>query len=156
MRSPALNLPPDARVARRVSRPRGRRRKVGMKRAFERPAPSDGVRVLVDRLWPRGQRKEQLAIDLWLKDLAPSDALRRWYGHEPDRWASFAEKYRAELSQHADVVRVLDELRRRGRVTLLYGARDRARNNAIVLRDVLEELRLGPGHVSSSAIRKGD
>lgn len=97
------------------------------------------MRVLVDRLWPRGVSKEQLAVDFWLKDAAPSDALRRWYGHKPGRWESFAAKYRAELAQRADLLRLLDELRRRGRVTLLYGARDTARNNAIVLRAVLEE-----------------
>ena len=99
------------------------------------------MRVLVDRLWPRGLNKTQLAVDFWLKDAAPSDALRRWYGHQPGRWASFAAKYRAELAQRANVLRLLDELRRRGRVTLLYSARDTARNNAVVLREVLEERR---------------
>ncbi len=103
------------------------------------------MRILVDRLWPRGLSKEQLAIDFWLKDAAPSPALRRWFGHEPRRWASFAAKYRAELEHRADVLRLLDEARRRGRVTLLYGARDAARNHAIVLRDVLEERRC-PGN----------
>lgn len=99
------------------------------------------MRVLVDRLWPRGLTKEQLAVDFWLKEAAPSDALRRWYGHQPSRWKSFAEKYRAELEQRTDLLRLLDELRRRGRVTLLYGARDTARNNAVVLQDVLEKRR---------------
>ena len=112
-----------------------------MKRAYERLSPDDGMRVLVDRLWPRGLRKEQLAVDFWLKDAAPSDELRRWYGHDPRRWESFAARYRAELEQRTDLLRLLDELRRRGRVTLLYGARDTARNNAIVLREVLEERR---------------
>lgn len=97
--------------------------------------------MLVDRLWPRGLTKEQLAVDFWLKDAAPSNALRRWYGHEPRRWESFAAKYRAELAQRTDLLRLLDELRRRGRVTLLYGARDTTRNNAVVLREVLEERR---------------
>lgn len=99
------------------------------------------MRVLVDRLWPRGLSKDHLAIDFWLKDAAPSDELRRWYGHKPRRWESFAAKYRAELAQRLDLLRLLDELRRRGRVTLLYGARDTARNNAVVLRAVLEERR---------------
>ena len=99
------------------------------------------MRVLVDRLWPRGLTKEQLAVDFWLKEAAPSDALRRWYGHKPSRWRSFAAKYRAELEQRTDLLRLLDEMRRRGRVTLLYGARDTARNNAVVLREVLEERR---------------
>ncbi|HJQ62251.1 MAG TPA: DUF488 family protein [Burkholderiales bacterium] len=114
---------------------------MGLKRAYEAPSASDGMRVLVDRLWPRGLSKEQLAVDFWLKEAAPSDALRRWYGHQPSRWKSFAEKYRAELEQRADLLRLLDELRRRGRVTLLYGARDTARNNAVVLQDVLEKCR---------------
>jgi uncharacterized protein YeaO (DUF488 family) len=112
---------------------------VGLKRAYDRPSPGDGMRVLVDRLWPRGLSKEQLAVDFWLKDVAPSDALRRWYGHESTRWASFSAKYRAELARRTDLLRLLDDLRRRGRVTLLYSARDAARNNAVVLREVIEE-----------------
>ncbi len=110
-----------------------------LKRAYEPPSPDDGMRVLVDRLWPRGLSKEQLAVDLWLKEVAPSDELRHWYGHEPSRWKSFAAKYRAELAQRTDLLRLLDELRRRGQVTLLYGARDTTGNNAVVLREVLEE-----------------
>ena len=94
---------------------------MGLKRAYEAPAPGDGVRVLVDRLWPRGLSKEQLAIDFWLKDAAPSDALRRWYGHDPRRWNAFALKYRAELARRTDPLRLLDELRRRGRVTRARG-----------------------------------
>jgi uncharacterized protein YeaO (DUF488 family) len=115
--------------------------RIGLKRAYERAAPSDGIRVLVDRLWPRGVGKERLAIDFWLKDLAPSDTLRRWYAHEPCRWAAFAERYRAELAGHEDLLHLLDDLRRRNDVTLLYAARDPARNNALVLREVLEERR---------------
>ena len=122
-------------------RARGTRCAVGLKRAYEHPSPNDGMRVLVDRLWPRGLSKEQLAVDFWLKDAAPSAALRRWYKHEPRRWELFAVKYRNELAQRTDLLRLLDELRRRGRVTLLYGARDTARNNAVVLREVLEERR---------------
>lgn len=135
---------PERLVVRRATkrvRARGTRCAVGLKRAYEAPSPDDGMRVLVDRLWPRGLRKEQLAVDFWLKDAAPSDALRRWYGHEPRRWELFAAKYRTELAQRTDLLHLLDELRRRGRVTLLYGARDTARNNAVVLREVLEERR---------------
>lgn len=127
--------------ARPRMRPRGARCSVGLKRAYERPSPGDGMRVLVDRLWPRGLSREQLEVDLWLKDAAPSDALRRWYGHSPSRWESFAAKYRAELAQRADLLHLLDELRRRGRITLLYGARDTDCNNAVVLREVLEQRR---------------
>ena len=75
---------------------------------------------------------------MWLKDLAPSDALRRWYGHDPARWATFADRYRIELARHSDLLHLLHDLRRRGPLTLLYGARDSARNNAVVLREVLE------------------
>ncbi|HSN39323.1 MAG TPA: DUF488 family protein [Burkholderiales bacterium] len=122
-------------------RARSTRCAVGLKRVCEQPSPGDGMRVLVDRLWPRGLSKEQLTVDFWLKDAAPSDALRRWYGHKPSRWESFAAKYRAELALRTDLLRLLDELRHRGRVTLLYGARDTVRNNAVVLREVLEERR---------------
>lgn len=130
------NTRPRARI-----RPRGARCAVGLKRAYEHPSRGDGMRVLVDRFWPRGLSKDELEVDLWLKDAAPSDALRRWYGHTPSRWESFAAKYRAELAQRADLLHLLDELRRRGRITLLYGARDTDHNNAVVLRDVLEERR---------------
>jgi uncharacterized protein YeaO (DUF488 family) len=135
LKRPATRLP-----AKRV-KTRGTRRAVALKRAYERSAPGDGMRVLVDRLWPRGLSKTQLAIDFWLKDAAPSDALRRWYGHDPRRWASFAARYRTELARRPDLLHLLDELRRRGRVTLLYGARDTAHNNAVVLRQVLDERR---------------
>ena len=106
---------------------------VCLKRAYERPSADDGVRVLVDRLWPRGLSRARLAVDFWLKEVAPSDALRRWYGHNPIRWASFATKYRAELALRNDLLDLLDQLRCRGRVTLLYGARDTNRNNAVVV-----------------------
>lgn len=138
----------DARKATKRVRARGARCAVDLKRAYERPSPDDGMRVLVDRLWPRGLSKGQLAVDFWLKDVSPSDALRRWYGHDPRRWKSFATKYRAELAPKTDLLRLLDELRHRGRVTLLYGARDTARNNAVVLREVLDEQRFTARKVS--------
>ena len=140
MRQPFRERLNARKTAKRV-RARGTRCAVSLKRAYEHPSPDDGMRVLVDRLWPRSLSKEQLAVDFWLKDAAPSDELRRWYGHDPRRWESFAKKYRTELAQRTDLLRLLDELRRRGRVTLLYGARDIARNNAVVLRAVLEERR---------------
>ena len=120
-----------------------RAHEVVLERAYEAHAPRDGLRVLVDRLWPRGLSRKALAVDFWLKDLAPSEALRRWYGHRPGRWASFATRYRAELAQERRdaLLRLLDELRERGQVTLLYGARDTARNHAVVLREILEERR---------------
>jgi uncharacterized protein YeaO (DUF488 family) len=122
----------------------GRRRagrRVAVKRVYDEHGSSDGTRVLVDRLWPRGISRERAAADLWLKDVAPSDALRRWFGHDPRRWASFRRKYRAELAQRPDLLEQLDGLRRRGPLTLVYGARDEARNQAVVLRQVLEDRR---------------
>ena len=112
-----------------------------VKRVRESAAADDGVRVLVDRLWPRGLTRKMVMADLWLKDIAPSSALRRWYGHDPRRWTVFEEKYRSELEQHADLLRRLDALCQDGRVTLVYDAGDESRNNAIVLRDVLIERR---------------
>lgn len=110
---------------------------IRLKRVFAAPEAEDGQRILVDRLWPRGMRKEKAALDGWMKDLAPSTELRHWFGHEPARWAGFRERYAAELVQHSDL---LDELRQRARkhrVTLLFAARDEAHNEAVVLKDVL-------------------
>jgi uncharacterized protein YeaO (DUF488 family) len=131
---------------------------VKLKRAYERPAVDDGVRVLVDRLWPRGLAKRQVAADLWLKDAAPSDALRRWFGHDPLRWERFRAKYRAELARRADIVDQLDGLRHRGPLTLVYSARDEAHNQAVVLREVLEARRRHPSRRprTGPGIRKGD
>lgn len=113
---------------------------VHLKRAYDEPSRTDGYRVLVDRLWPRGMKKEALPLDLWARDLAPSPALRRWFGHDPARFGEFARRYHAEL--RAEPARsILAELTRRaarGTVTLVYGARDREHNGAVVLRDAIE------------------
>ncbi|WP_242370814.1 MULTISPECIES: DUF488 domain-containing protein [Anaeromyxobacter] len=117
---------------------------VRLKRAYDGPERSDGYRVLVDRLWPRGVKKEALALDLWAKDLAPSPGLRRWFGHDPARFREFARRYHAELGTGPAQV-LLAELGRRAAhrtVTLVYGARDREHNGAVVLRDLIAE---GPG-----------
>ena len=114
---------------------------VRIKRAYEKPSRSDGYRVLVDRLWPRGVNKENLDLDLWAKELAPSDALRRWFGHDPARWREFAVRYPREL-RAGPARQLIDELSRRaahGNVTLVYGARDEEHNGAIVLRDEIEQ-----------------
>lgn len=114
---------------------------VQLKRIYEPPQKSDGYRVLVDRVWPRGLSKDAAQIDLWMKDIAPSTALRKWFNHDPARWVGFQEKYRAELRELGDK---LDELRDRAKkepVTLLYGAKDTEHNQAVVLRDVLAEKR---------------
>jgi uncharacterized protein YeaO (DUF488 family) len=116
-----------------------RRRPVKLKRVYEEPSLADGMRVLVDRLWPRGLTKHDVSADLWLRDAAPSSALRRWYGHDAKRWRRFSSKYRGELAGQPDVLELLDDLRRRAPVTLIFGARDKAHSHAIVLREVLEE-----------------
>lgn len=107
--------------------------------------PHGGSRVLVDRLWPRGIRKEALAPDLWLRDLGPSNDLRHWFGHQPDRWDEFRRRYREELAQkpQQQLLDQLETLARQGPLTLLYGARDEQHNQAVVIREVLEE-RLSP------------
>ncbi len=114
-------------------------RNVCVKHASSKPLPADGMRVLVESRWPAGLRKEEVAADLWLKDAAPSDDLRRWYAREPDRWHAFAARYRAELRQRPGLLRLLRELRRRGPLTLLHGMRDASHNYALVVRELLEK-----------------
>ena len=125
------------RVNRRTAR-RGARRPIKLKTVYETPEPADGLRVLVDRLWPRGLSQPEVAADLWLREAAPSNALRRWFGHDPRRWGQFQRKYRAELAQQPELLHTLDDLRRRTPITLLFGARDEAHNNAVVLREILD------------------
>jgi len=115
------------------------RASIGIKRIQAPAAAEDGVRVLVDRLWPRGLRKADARIDHWLKDVAPSPELRRWFGHDPERWPEFQRRYRTELQAEAARLAALLDLCEDPPVTLLYAARDRAHNHAIVLRDVLLE-----------------
>ncbi len=125
------------------SRPGPVRGDIRIKRVYDPAAADDGVRVLVDRLWPRGMRKADLAADLWLKDAAPSATLRQWFGHDPERWDGFRERYRAELVERPGVIAQLLALARHGRLTLVYGARDEAHNQAVVLRSLLVQ-RLPP------------
>ncbi|MEG0818851.1 MAG: DUF488 domain-containing protein [Brevundimonas sp.] len=110
-----------------------------LKRAYEPAAPEDGQRVLVDRLWPRGVSKEKAAIDLWLKEIAPSTALRQWFNHDPALWEEFQRRYRAELDTNGEVVGQLRDVIRKGRTTLVYGAKDEAHNDAVVLADYMAE-----------------
>jgi len=108
-------------------------------RVYEAPGKSDGWRVLVDRLWPRGLTKEAAKADEWMKEIAPSDALRKWFGHEPKRWIGFQKRYRAELRKKKDLIgRLRQAEREHDTVTLLYGAKDEEHNQAVVLRDVLK------------------
>ncbi|GBD17542.1 hypothetical protein HRbin27_00024 [bacterium HR27] len=112
---------------------------IRVKRVYEPADPGDGERYLVERLWPRGVRREALQLTAWLRDVAPSDALRRWYGHDPARWPEFQRRYRAELLANPAAWQPLLEAARRGVVTLLFSARDTERNSAVVLRAFLEE-----------------
>ena len=110
---------------------------VRIKRVYLPPARDDGARILVDRLWPRGVSKGDAAIDRWLRDIAPSAALRAWFGHDAARWQAFRQRYRAELEERTGLLDELREMARERRLTLVYSARDEQRNQAVVLRDVL-------------------
>ena len=110
-----------------------------LKRAYEPAAPEDGMRILVDRLWPRGISKEKASLYEWEKEIAPSTELRQWFGHDPERWTEFQRRYRAELRKHVDILDHIRELAKKQTVTLVYGAHDEMHNDAVVLRDVLVE-----------------
>ena len=111
---------------------------IKLKRVYENPSPKDGLRVLVERLWPRGLTKERAAVDLWLKDVAPSPELRKWFGHDPARWEQFQERYRQELREKKDAVQLLKQKGKEGTVTLVYAARDEDHNGALALKRFLQ------------------
>jgi len=108
-----------------------------IKRAYEKPDKEDGKRILVDRLWPRGLTKEKARIDLWLKDIAPTTELRKWFGHDPDKWKEFKKRYHQELKNNKEQVSILYEQLKKRRVTLVYGAKDEQHNEALVLKEWL-------------------
>jgi len=110
---------------------------IALKRVYEDAAPGDGARFLVERLWPRGIRKQDLRMDAWLKDAAPSDALRRWFSHDPARWEEFQRRYFAELATRPEALEPIFDAARHGAVTLLYSARDTEHNNAVALKRYL-------------------
>ena len=112
-------------------------RDIRLKRAYQPAAADDGTRILVDRLWPRGLKKSDAAIDRWLKDIAPSTAQRQWFAHDPARWPEFRRRYGAEIRRHPDQLAELRALARQGPVTLIFSARDELRNDAVVLCNVL-------------------
>src|SRR5882757_4626054 len=112
-------------------------RDIRLKRAYQPAAADDGTRILVDRLWPRGLKKSDAAIDRWLKDIAPSTALRQWFAHDPARWPQFRQRYAAELRNHRQELAGLRAEARRKTLTLVFAARDERRNDAVVLRNVL-------------------
>ena len=110
---------------------------IKLKRAYEPPSAGDGTRVLIDRLWPRGISKQKAKLDYWMKDIAPSTELRKWFGHDPKRWDEFRRRYTAELREHPDLIAELRSLARKSPITLVYAAHDESHNDAVVLRDVL-------------------
>ena len=114
---------------------------IQLKRVYEASSPGDGFRVLVERLWPRGLTRERVAVDLWLKDVAPSPELRKWFGHDPARWEEFQERYRQELREKNDSVQLLRQKASEGTVTLVYAARDEEHNGALVLSRFLQSHR---------------
>ena len=133
---------------------------VVLKRVYAEPSPQDGARVLVDRLWPRGLKKEDAALDEWLKDLAPSDELRKWYHAHPLQWSKFRERYLKELSSHAAraaLQKLYDLKDERPRLTLLYASKNLERNNAVVLKELVEGNRkppTGTGPVHAAAAKR--
>lgn len=114
------------------------RRKIAMKRVYEDPDEDDGRRVLIDRLWPRGLKKEEAAVDLWLKEISPSTELRKWFGHDPEKWTEFERRYFAELDERLDALAQLRKEMKGGKVTIVYGAKDEDHSNARALLDYLD------------------
>lgn len=112
--------------------------KVPIKRVYEAPSKDDGARILVDRLWPRGLSKAKASVDLWLKEIAPSTELRQWFDHDPAKWAEFQKRYRAELKNNQEPLKLLKDEMNKGPVTLVYGAKDEEYNHAIVLQELLK------------------
>jgi uncharacterized protein YeaO (DUF488 family) len=110
---------------------------VKIKRAYEAPAEEDGTRILVDRLWPRGVSKKDAALDLWMKDIAPSTDLRKWFGHDPDRWDEFRRRYAREIEHNLSLLDQLRSLALKGRITLVYSARDETHNDAVELKALI-------------------
>ncbi len=111
---------------------------IKIKRVYEKPSRDDGKRVLVDRLWPRGLRKEEARIDEWAKELSPSTELRQWYGHDPEKWKDFRKCFASELEEHGDRVEEIRTAARKGTVTLLFGSKEERLNNAVALKDYIE------------------
>lgn len=115
---------------------------IKIKRVYEKPGEEDGFRILVDRLWPRGLTKEKAALDLWLKDIAPSTELRKWFNHDPDKWKEFKKKYLNELKDNKEAVSLLKDHLKKKTVTLLYAAKDSDHNEALVLSNLFKEEKL--------------
>jgi len=118
---------------------KGQDMEIKLKRAYDQSAAGDGYRVLVDRVWPRGIKKEDLRLDEWLQEIAPSAALRKWFGHDPEKWPGFVERYFDELEANGREIKRLAAIAAEGRLTLVFGAKDREHNNAVALKEYLEK-----------------
>lgn len=127
---------------------------IKLKRVYEAPSATDGFRILVDRLWPRGLTKDRAAVDLWLKEVAPSAELRKWFGHDPAKWKQFQVRYRKELRAGHDAIDLLREKCKQGTITLLYGARDTEHNEALVLKTLLDRRRVRKSMRKASAPKR--
>jgi uncharacterized protein YeaO (DUF488 family) len=112
---------------------------IKIKRIYDTPTPDDGIRILVDRLWPRGLSKEKAKVDLWLKEIAPSNELRKWYGHDPKKWAEFRKKYFKDLDTKRELVNQIVQKIKEGDVTLLYSSKEEKLNNAVALKEYIIE-----------------
>ncbi len=123
---------------------------IRIKRAFTEPSTRDGMRILVDRIWPRGISKERARIVEWRKDLAPSTSLRKWFGHDPARWTEFRRRYRTELERSRDKLKKLAQLSHRQTITLVYGAADEQHNQAVVLKELIDKSRENKGVKNAS------
>ena len=117
--------------------------KINIKRIYDKPFKTDGVRILVDRLWPRGISKDKAKLDFWEKEFAPSSELRVWFGHKPERFEEFAKKYREELTLHLDKIKKIKKVLNSHNITLLYAAKDTKNNQAIILKDFIENIKSG-------------
>lgn len=109
-----------------------------IKRVYDKPEKDDGMRILIDRLWPRGLTKEKAKVDLWLKEISPSTQLRKWFGHEPSKWSEFKKRYHDEMKENTETVNKLEEELKKGKVTLIYGAKDEEHNDAVVIKEYFE------------------
>jgi len=112
---------------------------VTIKRVYEEPSESDGTRILVDRLWPRGLTKEKAKVDVWLKDIAPSTELRKWFNHEPSKWPGFKKRYQEEISSNIEVLNILKKHLASGKATIVYGAKDEEHNDAVVIKQYIDK-----------------
>lgn len=113
---------------------------IRLKRVYEEPSESDGTRILIDRLWPRGLTKEKAKVDVWLKEIAPTTELRKWFNHEPSKWPEFKKRYKTEISNNPEAISALKKHLASGKATILYGAKDEEHNDAVVIKQFFDNM----------------